>query len=90
LFIRTLSPHEQIPLTVSSFAALEEDSAWTHSLVQWYNLEHRHRSPRFVTSAQNHSEEHTAIPAIRARRVEVYCSAQARHPERWNAPFTRT
>ena len=81
---RTLKYHPSLP--AAGFASLEAARAWTHRFVQWYNHEHLHSSLRFVTPAQKHAGEDTAILA---RRAEVYRAAKARHPERWNGRRTR-
>jgi len=81
---RTLKHHPSLP--AAGFATLEEARAWTHRFVQWYNHEHLHSSLRFVTPAQKHAGEDAAILA---RRAEVYRTARARHPERWNGRSTR-
>lgn len=47
--------------------------------VRWYNVEHRHRSLRYVNPAQRHDGHDQGILA--ARR-EVYEQAKARHPAR--------
>ena len=81
---RTLKYHPSLPS--AGFASLEEARAWTHRFVQWYNHEHLHSSLRFVTPAQKHAGEDTAILA---RRAEVYRAAKERHPERSNGRRTR-
>lgn len=45
------------------------------------NYRHRHSAIRFVTPAQRHRREETAILA---KRTAVYAEAKARHPERWS------
>ncbi len=81
---RTLKYHPSLP--AAGFAFLGEARAWTHRFVQWYHHEHLHSSLRFVTPAQKHAGEDTAILA---RRAEVYRAARERHPERWNGRRTR-
>lgn len=63
------------------FASLEEARAWMQQFVAGYNHEHYHSGIRFVTPAQRHQGQDSAILAQRQR---VYEQARARHPERWS------
>lgn len=63
------------------FATLEEAREWVQQFMQWYNHGHQHSKIRFVTPAQRHQGEDKAILA---KRVEVYATAKAKHPERWS------
>ncbi len=54
---------------------------WVHGFVRWYNHEHRHSGIRFVTPAQRHQGDDTAILD---RRHEQYQRARQQRPERWS------
>lgn len=56
---------------------------WVGSFVHWYNHEHRHSAVRFVTPEQRHAGQDAALLA---KRVHVYETAKARHPQRWSGP----
>jgi len=65
------------------FADLDAARAWAASFVQWYNVEHRHSSIRYVTPAQRHAgEDH----AILAARHALYMQARDGNPARWSGP----
>lgn len=66
---------------VKGFATLEEARDWVQQFMQWYNHEHRHSKIRFVTPAQRHRGEDTAILA---KRKQVYEAARAANPTRWS------
>lgn len=63
------------------FADLNEARAWAAQFVRWYNHEHRHSGIRYVSPAQRHAGQDTAILAA---RHEVYCQARERTPRRWS------
>ena len=68
------------------FESLKEAREWCSIFVHWYRYEHHHSGIKFLTPADRHagkSEE------ILAKRVKVYESAKAAHPERWNGRDTR-
>lgn len=64
-----------------AFADLLAARQWVGTFVSWYNEEHRHSAIGFVTPAQRHAGADTEL--LR-KRVEVYETAKARHPERWS------
>lgn len=47
------------------FETLVDARAWVESFVRWYNYEHLHRAIKFVTPAQRHAGNDTAILAKR-------------------------
>jgi hypothetical protein len=49
--------------------------------VHRYNHEHRHSGIRYVSPAQRHAGDDTAV---RAARHELYLQARERHPRRWS------
>lgn len=63
------------------FADLDEARAWAAQFVHWYNHEHRHSGIRYVSPAQRHAGEDTAILAA---RHELYLQARERNPRRWS------
>lgn len=63
------------------FSSLEQAREWVHTFVQWYNEVHRHSGIRYVTPAQRHRGEATALLQ---HRVKVYEAARQRHPQRWS------
>jgi transposase InsO family protein len=63
------------------FADLDEARAWAARFVHWYNHEHRHSGIRYVSPAQRHAGDDTAILAA---RHELYLQARERHPRRWS------
>lgn len=54
---------------------------WVGTFVHWYNHEHRHSAVRFVTPEQRHAGQDAALLA---KRVDVYETAKAKHPQRWS------
>ena len=60
---------------------------WVAEFVNWYNLEHRHSSIRFVTPASRHYGEDKLILE---KRKEVYEEARQKYPSRWASRKTRT
>ncbi len=63
------------------FASLDEARGWVQKFVQWYNEEHRHSGIQYVTPAQRHRGEATALLQ---QRVTVYEAARQRQPLRWS------
>ena len=63
------------------FDDLDAARTWASAFVRWYNEEHRHSGIRYVSPAQRHAGEDTAVLAARRR---VYTDAKARNPERWS------
>lgn len=63
------------------FADLDEARAWAAHFVHWYNHQHRHSGIRYVSPAQRHAGEDTAILAA---RHELYLQARERNPRRWS------
>lgn len=63
------------------FADLDEARAWAAHFVRWYNHEHRHSGIRYVSPAQRHAGDDTAILAA---RHELYLQARQRNPRRWS------
>lgn len=63
------------------FETLDDARAWVTEFVDWYNNKHRHSGIRFVTPAQRHRGEDTAILA---NRDCVYKEARRRRPDRWS------
>ena len=76
---RTAKYRPEFPDT--GFADLESARAWAHRFVHWYNHEHRHSGIRYVSPAQRHAGEDTAL--LKARD-EVYAHARENHPARWS------
>jgi hypothetical protein len=66
-----------------SFENLLAARQWVGTFVHWYNHEHRHSAVRFVTPEQRHAGQDAALLA---KRVHVYETAKARHPQRWSGP----
>jgi putative transposase len=75
---RTLKYCPQWP--AQGFADLVEARVWVRDFMAWYNNAHRHSRLRFVTPAQRHRGEDSAILA---KRDAVYQAARAERPERW-------
>jgi len=76
---RTLKYCPQWPS--QGFASLKEARDWVKNFVNWYNNVHCHSKIRFVTPAQRHRGEDTAILE---KRHNIYELARIRHPERWS------
>ena len=70
-----------------SFEDLQAAETWVEEFVNWYNLEHRHSSIRFVTPASRHYGEDKLILE---KRKEVYEEARQKNPSRWASRKTRT
>lgn len=75
---KTLKYRPEAP--VKAFDNLTQARAWTQSLVDWYNFEHRHSAVQFVTPIERHNGQDVALLA---RRKMVYETAKLQHPERW-------
>jgi putative transposase len=78
-FFRTLKYGPTWP--TQGFASLEQARAWVQQFMHWYNHQHQHSQIRFVTPAQRHRGEDTAILA---QRAAVYAAAKAKRPDRWS------
>ncbi len=65
----------------NGFADLDQARQYMLSFARWYNHEHKHRNLNFVSPAERHCGEETAIFA---RRIQVYEAARVKHPERWS------
>jgi transposase InsO family protein len=63
------------------FVDLDGARAWAADFVRWYNHEHRHSGIRYVSPAQRHAGDDTAILAA---RNELYRQARQRNPRRWS------
>ena len=63
------------------FDDLDAALTWATGFVRWYNEEHLHSGIRYVSPAQRHAGEDTAVLAARHR---VYTDAKARNPTRWS------
>lgn len=63
------------------FDDLDAARAWAAEFVRWYNHEHQHSGIRYVSPAQRHAGEDTAVLAARHR---VYTDAKTRNPRRWS------
>jgi len=62
------------------FGSVAEAQVWMHQFVRWYNQDHKHSGLKFVTPAQRHSGQATAIME---HRDAVYREAKSRNPKRW-------
>lgn len=76
---RTLKYCPQWP--ADGFANIEAARGWVREFIAWYNDEHRHSRIRFVTPAQRHRGEDTAILQ---QRHALYEKAKQQRPERWS------
>ncbi|MBI3156905.1 MAG: transposase [Burkholderiales bacterium] len=63
------------------FADIDEARAWASHFVRWYNHERRDGGIRYVSPAQRHVGDDTAILAA---RHALYLRARERHPSRWS------
>ena len=68
------------------FESIEAAREWVRLFVKWYNYEHHHSGINFLTPKQMRSEKGAEILE---NRHQVYESAKAAHPERWNGRKTR-
>ncbi|MGB5733093.1 MAG: IS3 family transposase [Thiohalocapsa sp.] len=66
---------------VNGFANLPIARDWVQGFVRWYNHEHRHSGIRFVTPAERHAGNDTAILN---RRHALNEQARSRNPSRWS------
>jgi len=65
----------------NGFADIDQARRYMLSFARWYNHEHKHRNLNFVSPAERHCGQETAIFA---RRIQVYEAARVKHPERWS------
>lgn len=63
------------------FATLEDARAWISLFIKWYNYDHHHSGISFLTPDQMRSGKE---PEILEQRRQLYETAKAAHPERWN------
>lgn len=68
------------------FSGLEQARQWVHGFVRWYNSIHRHSRIGFVTPEQRH---HGHDKAILQARHQLYETAKANNPKRWQGRSTR-
>ena len=80
-FDEYLVPAKKFP--ARGFAGLDEARAWASGFVHWYNVEHRHSAIGYVSPAQRHASEDTAILAA---RHSLYMTSRALNPARWSGP----
>lgn len=76
---RTLKYSSRIPS--KPFESVDVAREWVAQFVDWYNLEHRHSSIKFVTPDQRHRGEDVEILA---KRNQLYLAAREKHPQRWS------
>lgn len=76
---RTAKYRPEFP--VKGFADLDAARIWAAGFVRWYNHDHRHSGIRYVSPAQRHAGDDTAILAA---RHELYVKARERNPRRWS------
>jgi len=76
---RTAKYRPEFP--TKGFADLDEARTWAAGFVGWYNVDHRHSGIRYVSPAQRHSGDDTAILAA---RHALYSSAREQNPARWS------
>ncbi len=62
------------------FDSIETAREWVAVFQHWYNEKHKHSCLKFVSPAQRHRGEDTAILE---RRTALYKTAKKLHPERW-------
>ena len=63
------------------FKTLADARQWVAGFVSWYNHEHLHSAIKFVTPAQRHAGDDTAILS---KRHQVYQAAKGKYPQRWS------
>ena len=63
------------------FADLAAAQSWVKQFVTWYNTKHRHSGIKFVTPAERHRGDDSALLA---RRAAVYEAARQKNPARWS------
>ena len=76
---RTLKYSSQVPS--KPFDSVDQAREWVAQFVDWYNLEHRHSSIKFVTPDQRHRGEDSAILE---KRHQLYLAAREKNPLRWS------
>jgi putative transposase len=76
---RTAKYRPEFP--ISGFADLQSARQWGLCFVQWYNHEHRHSGIRYVTPAQRHAGQDSAMLAARHALNQ---QARQRNPRRWS------
>ena len=78
---KTLKYHPGFP--DKPFDSLQEAREWVAGFQRWYNEVHRHSGLKFVTPAQCHRGDGSAI--LQQRHI-LYMAAKAKRPERWSGP----
>jgi transposase InsO family protein len=78
---KTLKYHPGFP--DKPFDTLQQAREWVGGFEHWYNEVHRHSSLKFVTPAQRHRGDDSAILE---KRHALYEAARAERPERWSGP----
>lgn len=68
------------------FDSIKEARNWCAEFVKWYRFDHHHSGIKFLTPAQRHAGK---SEQVLNKRHDVYESAKANHPERWNGRKTR-
>ena len=68
------------------FESVQKAREWIQLFVKWYNYEHHHSGIKFLTPSQMRSDQ---AEYILEKRHQVYETAKAAHPERWNGRDTR-
>ena len=63
------------------FQSLEECRSWLSNFVKWYNEKHLHKSLRYITPNQKHSNEDAEILK---KRIRVFEDAKKSNPVRWS------
>ena len=75
---RTAKYHPSYP--PNGFNNLKDAQAWAQDFVNYYNLEHKHRSLNFVTPEQKHTRQDAKILALRHALLE---QKRIENPARW-------
>ncbi|CAG8999470.1 MAG: hypothetical protein CENE_01444 [Candidatus Celerinatantimonas neptuna] len=70
----------------NGFDRLEASRIWVETFVTWYNTEYKHSRLNYVTPAERHSGQDTAILRHRA---EVLMEYRKQKPERWSRNIRR-
>lgn len=78
-FFRTLKYAPTWP--GKGFSSLQHAREWVQQFMDWYNHQHQHSQIRFVTPAQRHLGQDSAILT---QRAAVYEKAKAKNPLRWS------
>jgi putative transposase len=76
---KTLKYHSSFP--DQPFDRLQDAREWVHQFERWYNNFHHHSTLKFVTPAQRHQGQDSAILE---QRHALYMVAKAKNPARWS------